>query len=106
MESHIRRRNFLATLGATVAWPLATHAQQHERLRRIGIIMPTSSDVAEYQVRIDALLQELQQLGWIIGRNIRIDTRWTKGDADDTRKYAAESSSLPPASQQWDHCCS
>jgi hypothetical protein len=65
-------------------------------MRRIGIIQPASSDDAEYQVRFGALLQELQQLGWIIGRNIRIDTRWTKGDADDTRKYAAELVALAP----------
>jgi putative tryptophan/tyrosine transport system substrate-binding protein len=97
MASHIERRKFLATLGgAAAAWPLATRAQQGERMRRIGIILPASSDDAEYQVRVGALLQELQQLGWIIGRNIRIDTRWTKGDVDDTRKYAAELVALAP----------
>jgi putative tryptophan/tyrosine transport system substrate-binding protein len=96
--SGIRRRNFIILLGASAAaaWPVVARAQQPERMRRIGIIMPTSSDVAEYQVRVDALLKELQQLGWIIGRNIRIDTRWTKGDADDTRKYAAELVALGP----------
>jgi ABC-type uncharacterized transport system substrate-binding protein len=97
MASYIGRRKFLATLGgAAVAWPLAARAQQGERMRRIGIILPASSDDAEYQVRVGALLQELQQLGWIIGRNIRIDTRWTKGDVDDARKYAAELVALAP----------
>jgi putative ABC transport system substrate-binding protein len=80
MASHIGRRKFLATLGGiAAAWPLAARAQQTERVRRIGIIQTASSDDAEYQARVGALLQELQQLGWMIGRNIRIDTRWTKG---------------------------
>jgi putative ABC transport system substrate-binding protein len=65
MASHIGRRKFLATLGgAAAAWPLAVRAQQTERVRRIGIIQPASSDDAEYQIRVGALLQELQQLGW------------------------------------------
>jgi putative ABC transport system substrate-binding protein len=96
MASYIRRRKFLATLGGAAAWPIAARAQQRERMRRIGIIVPASSDDAEYQVRVGALLQELQQLGWIIGRNIRIDTRWTKADVDDARKYAAELVALAP----------
>src|SRR5262249_20306587 len=69
------RREFITLLGGAAAWPIAARAQQRERMRRIGIIVPASSDDAEYQVRVGALLQELQQLGWIIGRNIRIDTR-------------------------------
>jgi putative ABC transport system substrate-binding protein len=93
----MKRREFITLVGGAAAtWPLAARAQQGERMRRIGIIMPASSDDAEYQVRVGALLQELQQLGWIIGRNIRIDTRWTKGDVDDTRKYAAELVALAP----------
>src|SRR5262245_9144788 len=88
MASHIGRRKLLATLGGAAAvWPLAARAQQTERVRRIGIIQPASSDDPEFQARVGALLQELRQLGWIIGRNIRIDTRWTKGNADDARKY-------------------
>jgi putative ABC transport system substrate-binding protein len=97
MASHIARRKFLATLGgAAAAWPLAVRAQQTERVRRIGIIQPASSDDAEYQVRVGALLQELRQLGWIIGRNIRIETRWTKFDPEESRKYAAELVALAP----------
>jgi ABC-type uncharacterized transport system substrate-binding protein len=92
----VRRRDFITLLGGAAAWPLAARAQQGDRVRRIGIIVPAPSDDSEYQVRIGAFLQELQQLGWIIGRNIRIDTRWTKGDADDTRKYAAELVALTP----------
>src|SRR5262249_1574303 len=96
MEFLIRRREFITLLGGAAAWPIAARAQQRERMRRIGIIVPASSDDAEYQVRVGALLQELQQLGWIIGRNIRIDTRWTKADVDDARKYAAELVALAP----------
>src|SRR6516162_11836387 len=95
MASYIRRK-FLATLlGGAAAWPLVARAQT-ERLRRIGIISSASSDDPEYQVRFGAFLQELQRLGWIIGRNIRIETRWTRGDAEDARKYAAELVALNP----------
>jgi len=97
MTVTIRRRELLAALGgAAAAWPLAARAQQTERVRRIGIIQPASSDDAEYQIRVGALLQELQQLGWIIGRNIRIETRWTKFDPEESRKYAAELVALAP----------
>ena len=87
----LRRREVLTLLGgAAAAWPLAAHAQQGERMRRIGMIMPAASDDPEYPVRIGAFLQEMQQLGWIIGRNMRIDIRWTSGNADNAHKYAAE----------------
>jgi putative ABC transport system substrate-binding protein len=97
MAIHIRRREFIFTLGgAAAAWPLAARAQQGERMRRIGIIQPASSDDAEYQVRVGAFLQALAQLGWIIGRNIRIETRWTKFDPEESRKYADELVALAP----------
>ena len=97
MASYIGRRKFLAALGGAAAtWPFAARAQQAERVRRIGIIQTASSDDAEYQARVGAFLQELQQWGWMIGRNIRMDTRWTKGDPDDARKYAAELVALAP----------
>jgi putative ABC transport system substrate-binding protein len=92
----VRRREFITLLGGAVTWPLAAWAQQSERMRRIGMMLPASSDDPEYQVRIGALLQELQRLGWTIGRNIRIDTRWTRGDAEDARRYAAELVALNP----------
>jgi putative tryptophan/tyrosine transport system substrate-binding protein len=93
----IARREFITLLGgALAAGPIGARAQQAERMRRIGIILPSSSDDPEYSVRIGAFLQELQRLGWIIGRNIRIDTRWTRGDAEDARKYAAELVALNP----------
>jgi putative tryptophan/tyrosine transport system substrate-binding protein len=91
------RREFITLLGGVAAaWPLAARAQQSERMRRIGIILPASSDDPEYPVRIGAFLQEMQRLGWIIGRNISIDTRWTRGDAENARKYAAELVALNP----------
>jgi putative tryptophan/tyrosine transport system substrate-binding protein len=97
MASHIERRKFLATLGgAAAAWPLAARAQQAERVRRIGVLMTTAADNAEGQARIAAFVQVLQQLGWTDGRNMRIDTRWSGGYVDDTRKYAAELVALAP----------
>ena len=92
-----RRREFIAGLaGAAVAWPIAARAQQGERVRRIGVLMTTAADDSEGQARISAFLQGLQQLGWIDGRNARIDARWSEGDADRARKYAAELIALAP----------
>ena len=92
----MRRREFIALLGGAAAWPLTARAQQPERMRRIGVLTPSAADDPAYQARITAFLQELPQLGWIDGRNIRVDTRWTKGNPDDTRKYAAELVALAP----------
>jgi putative ABC transport system substrate-binding protein len=93
----MKRREFITALGgAAVAWPLAARAQHTERMRRIGVIMPASSDDPEYQVRVGAFLQELQRLGWIIGRNIRIDTRWATANAADIRRHATELAALAP----------
>jgi putative tryptophan/tyrosine transport system substrate-binding protein len=97
MASHIERRKFLVTLGgAAAAWSLAARAQQGERVRRIGVLLPAAPDDAEFQSWVGAFLQGLAQSGWITGRNIRIETRWTKFDADETRKYAAELVALAP----------
>jgi putative ABC transport system substrate-binding protein len=82
MAIHIRRREFIVTLGSAAAWPLAARAQQPERMRRIGVLMTTAADNAEGQARIAAFVQVLQQLGWTDGRNMRIDTRWSGGYAD------------------------
>jgi putative ABC transport system substrate-binding protein len=93
----LRRREFITLLGgAAVAWPIAARAQQGDRVRRIGVLMSQAADDAEGQARLAAFLQGLQQLGWIDGRNMRIDTRWGAGDADRTRKYAAELVALAP----------
>jgi len=93
----MRRREFITLIGgAAAAWPLAARAQQAERVRRIGVLMSLGANDAEGQARLAAFLQGLQQLGWIDGRNVRIDTRWGAGDADRTRRYAAELVALAP----------
>src|SRR5262249_20611715 len=90
-------REFITLLGgAAAAWPLAVRAQQAERMRRIGVLMPNAPDDPEYQARMTAFLQELAQLGWLDGRNVRIDTRWGVADADRIRKYAAELVGMAP----------
>ena len=93
----MRRREFITLLGgAVVAWPLAARAQQRERMRRVGVLMPLAADDPEAQARILAFAQALQQLGWTEGRNVRIDTRWSAGDLADTQKYALELLALAP----------
>jgi putative ABC transport system substrate-binding protein len=96
MASHIGRRKFLATLlGGAAAWPLAARAQQGERVRRIGVLMGGAGRDPVEHARLAAFLDGLQQLGWIDGRNVRIDTRWPTGDVD-RRRYAAELVGLAP----------
>jgi hypothetical protein len=69
----LKRREFISLLGgAAAAWPLAARAQQPERMRRIGVLLPATADDAEFQARVGAFLQGLQQSGWSIGRNVRI----------------------------------
>ena len=93
----MRRREFIKLIaGAPVAWPLMARAQQPERVRRIGVLLSAAPDDAEYQSWMGAFLQGLAQSGWITGRNIRIETRWTKFDPEDARKYAAELVALAP----------
>ena len=93
----MKRREFITLLGgAAAAWPLAARAQQGERMRRIGVLVTFAAGDPVGQARLAAFLQGLQQLGWIDGRNVRIDTRWGAGDADRTRRYAAELVALAP----------
>jgi putative ABC transport system substrate-binding protein len=93
----MRRREFITLLGgATAAWPFTTHAQQSDRLRRVGVLMGLAADDAEAQDRIAAFEQGLQQLGWTVGRNLQIDYRRGAGGADPTRRYAAELVALAP----------
>ena len=82
MASHFGRRKFLATLGGAASWPLAARAQQAERVRRVGVLMPMGADSPVGQARLAAFLQGLQQFGWAVGRNLRIDLRWAAGEVD------------------------
>src|SRR5947208_4972925 len=90
----MKRRDFITLLGGAVAWPFAAHAQQGDRMRRIGVLMYLPADDAEGQARLAALTQALERLGWSDGRNLRIDTRWA--NADDIRRHAAELAALAP----------
>jgi putative tryptophan/tyrosine transport system substrate-binding protein len=93
----MRRRAFITLLGGTAAsWPFAAHAQQAERMRRIGVLTPLAADDPEHKARLAAFAQGLEQLGWAVGRNMRIDTRAGADDADRARGYAAELVALAP----------
>jgi ABC-type uncharacterized transport system substrate-binding protein len=92
----MKRRKFISLIGGAAAWPLAAHAQQVERVRRIGALMNLAADDAEALGRITAFVQGLQQLGWTDGRNVRIVARWAAGNADNFRKHAAELVALAP----------
>ena len=93
----MRRREFISFVGgAAISWPLAARAQQPERMRRIGALMPWPADDAEAQSRVTAFVQALQQLGWTDGQNVRIDYRRGDGKADTMRKYATELAALKP----------
>jgi putative ABC transport system substrate-binding protein len=92
----MRRREFITLIGGAAAWPLAARAQQPDRPRRIGVLMNLPPDDLEASARVTALAQGLQQLGWTVGRNLRIDYRWGAVDADHSRTYAAELVALAP----------
>ena len=92
----MRRREFITLLGGAATWPLAVRAQQRERMRRIGVLMPQPSDDSEAQSRVGAFLQALQQLGWSIGDNLRIEYRWGANEPDRARQYAQEMIALAP----------
>src|SRR6516165_6115968 len=94
--SDMRRRQFITLVGGAAAWPLAARAQQPDRMRQIGVLLPAAADDRDYQTWIGAFLQALALLGWTIGRNVRIDTRWATANADDIRRHAAELVALAP----------
>ena len=92
----MRRREFLVVLGGVAAWPFAARAQQHERVRRVALLLPASPTDAQFQARVGAFLQGLQQAGWAIGRNVQLEYRWAENNPNDTRKHAAELVALAP----------
>src|ERR1700736_5131154 len=83
-------------LGGTVAWPLATRAQQRDRIRRIGVLIPFGETDPETQVLISAFRQRFQELGWTDGRNVRLDYRFTDGNPERTRAAGVELVGLAP----------
>ena len=93
----MKRREFVTLVGgAAVAWPLSARAQQGERMKRIGILLPAAADDLDYQSWLGAFLQGLLQSGWTIGRNVRIDTRWATPNPASLRKHAAELAASAP----------
>jgi putative ABC transport system substrate-binding protein len=93
----VQRREFIkAVAGFATAWPATGHAQQPERMRRIGVILASTADDAEFQAWLGAFLQGLQQAGWSIGQNVRVDTHWATSNAAGIRKHAAELAALAP----------
>ena len=92
----MNRRDVISLLAGVAAWPLAARAQQREQMRRIGVLTPFAADDPESMARIAAFLQGLGETGWAVGRNVRIDYRWSAGDPDLTRKAATELVALAP----------
>jgi putative ABC transport system substrate-binding protein len=94
---NVGRRDFVTLLGgAAAAWPLAARAQQGERVRRIGVLAGQTDDDLDTRAQLAALREGLAKLGWVEGRNLRIDLRFTVNDPDRLRAYAVELVSLAP----------
>jgi putative tryptophan/tyrosine transport system substrate-binding protein len=92
----MRRREFIALFGGATAWPFAAQAQQPERMRRIGVLLPIAKDDPDYQPWVSAFVKSLEELGWIDGRNVRVDIHWATTNAAEIRKQAAELAALAP----------
>jgi putative ABC transport system substrate-binding protein len=92
----MRRRDFIVISGAAATWPLVAAAQQTERVRRIGVILPSAADDSEYQSWLGAFLQALAQLDWVIGRNVRLDIHWATAEAAGIRRHADEVAAVGP----------
>ena len=90
----IGRREFIAGLGGAAAWPLAARAQQRERVRRIGVLMPGNDDPVQKTAN-SAFIQSLAGLGWADGRNVRMDLRWA---GDDINRIQGSWSACNPTS--------
>ena len=92
----MRRREFLAALGSATAASSPFAARAQERMRRIGVLLPAAADDPQFQPWLGGFLQELAKLGWSIGRNVRIDTRWATANAAEIRQHAADLAALAP----------
>lgn len=92
----MRRRYFIALAGSAAVWPLAAQGRDGEPMPRVGMLMSTTEINPEGPARLAAFQRELEQLGWTDGRNVKVDVRWSGGNADDIRKYAAELVALAP----------
>jgi putative tryptophan/tyrosine transport system substrate-binding protein len=92
----MNRREFIAGLAGATALPLAARAEQPDRMRRIGMLLPAAADDAEFQTRVGAFLEGMQQSGWTIGQNVQIDSRWATTNAVEIRRHAAELAALAP----------
>src|ERR1700675_240066 len=92
----MRRREFIALFGGATAWPFTARAQQPERMRHIGLLLPATKDDADYQPWIGAFVKTLEELGWIDGRNVRVDIHWATANAAEIRKQATELAALAP----------
>src|SRR5262245_23339094 len=90
------RREFISLLGGAAAWPVAARAQQGERMRRVGILMPYPPTDVEIQARVQAFREELLRLGWVKNDNIQFDERWTTDNMDLVRAHAANLVELKP----------
>jgi putative ABC transport system substrate-binding protein len=96
MSICLRRREFIAGLGGSAAWPLAARAQPDGRVRRIAVLMPGHENDSVYKSRISAFTQALAGLGWTDDRNVRTDLRWGGGDRNRIRALAQELVGLKP----------
>src|SRR6516162_1613216 len=97
MSILLRRREFITLLGgAAAAWPLAARAQQGDRVRRIGVLMPGDENDPLTKPRVSAFTQALAAAGWTVGRNVRMEVRWDGGDINRTRALAQELVALQP----------
>src|SRR5690242_17350289 len=92
----MNRREFITLLGGAAGWPLAARAQQGDRVRRIGVLMPESENNPESQARVVAFERGLQELGWKLGRNLQIDYRWGMGEVEKARAATAALLKLTP----------